>query len=108
MAEGQRLETQPAAEIVLPGINAKDKVLVADAEPALPVDSRLVARDHARKDGLTVEVLTDVLRTFVHIEVESYTVAGPVTEIAHRVPQRLPREDIQLTAGSSLWEHRLG
>ena len=67
VAESQRLESQPMAEIVLSGINAKDQVLVTDTELALPVYSRLITCDHSRNQSLTIEVLTDVLRPLVGI-----------------------------------------
>ena len=107
MAESQRLKSQPVTEIIHSGINAKDQVLVTDAELAFPVYSRLIARDHARDQGLTVEVLTDVLRTFVDIEIESDTVTGSMAEIAHRVPKRLTGQDIQLATGRSFRENGL-
>ena len=64
------------AEIVLSGINAKDQVLVTDTELALPVYSRLITCDHSRNQSLTIEVLTDVLRPLVDIQIESDPVAG--------------------------------
>lgn len=100
MTEGQRLETKPVAEIVLAGIDAKNHVLVTDSELALAVDSRLVTGDHSRDKGLTVEILTELLRPLMDIQVEPDAVAGTVTEIALDIPQRLPGQDVQLAAGS--------
>ena len=94
MAESQRLKSQPVTEIIHSGINAKDQVLVTDAELAFPVYSRLIARDHARDQGLTVEVLTDVLRPLVDIQIESDPVAGSVAEIALCAPERFAGQDI--------------
>ena len=90
VAEGQRLESQPMAEIILSGINAKNEVLVTDAELAFTVDSRLVARDHAGEQSLTVEVLTDVLRAFVNIQIKSdpWPVPWPKLRIAFQSGSR--------------------
>lgn len=107
MTEGQRLETKPVAEIVLAGIYAKNHVLVTDSELALAVDSRLVTGDHSRDEGLTVEILTELLRPLMDIQVEPDAVAGTVTEIALDIPQRLPGQDVQLAAGSPLREMAL-
>ena len=86
MTESQWLKTKPVAEIIFTCIDTKNKVLVTDAEFAFPVYSRLVTGDHSRKNGLTVEVLANILRPFVDIKIETDTVAGSVAEIALGVP----------------------
>ena len=95
------------AEIVLSGINAKDQVLVTDTELALPVYSRLITCDHSRNQSLTIEVLTDVLRPLVDIQIESDPVAGSVAEIALCAPERFAGQDIQLATSRPLRENSL-
>ena len=100
MTQGQGLETEPAAEIILTCIHTEDQVLMAHTMPSFAVDSRLVGSDHSREKSLFVEILPDVLRSFVDIQVETYSVSGPMTEITLRIPQRGPCKGIQLTTRS--------
>ena len=86
MTESQCLEPAPLAEIVRSAIDAKYQVLVADAILTLAVYSWLVGSYHTRNQWLAVEVLADILRTFVDVEIESYSVTGPMAEIALRGP----------------------
>ena len=106
MAEGQRLETQPVAELVGSVFDTKYEVLVPDAVDALAIDAGLVGRDHPREDGRAVEVLADVLGAFVDSEEESHPVAGAVAEVAAGAPQRAARKRVQLAARRPPREHR--
>ena len=75
---------------------------------ALPVYSRLIGSYHSGHQRLAVEVLADILRTFVDIEVEPYTVACPVAEIAFGGPERFTGKGIDLATCRSTREYRLG
>ena len=90
MTQGHGLEAEPATEIILSGIDTKQDILMTNTMAAFTVYSRLISGYHARKDGLVVEILADILRSLVDIEVESHPVAGSVAEITFGVPQRCP------------------
>ena len=83
MAKGQRLEAKPTAKVVLSGVNTKDEVLVTDPVSAFPVYSRLYRGHHPGQQGLLVEALPDVLRTFMHIQIETDAMTCPMSEITH-------------------------
>ena len=86
MAQGQRLEPQPPSEIVLTGIHAESEILMPDTVAAFPVYSRLNRSDHPRQQSLLVEILADVLRPFMDIEIKSHSMPGPMAEITLGVP----------------------
>lgn len=86
MTKGQRLETKPASEVILTGVNTEKNILMPNTMTAFPVYSRFIGSDHSRQNSLTVEILTDFLRAFVDVEVETHSVASPVTEIPLGVP----------------------
>lgn len=101
MAESQGLEAAPLAEIVPTGIDTKHQILVADAVLALTVYSRLVGSNHSRNQRLAVEILPDVLRPFVDVEIESHPMARSVAEIALGSPEWLASQCINLAASGS-------
>ena len=105
MTEGKRLEPEPGPEVVLPGADGEDEVLVADAETALPVDAGLVRGNHSGQKGLAVETWAYVLGPLVDVEVESHPMTRSVAEIAFGMPERFPRKDVQMAAGRPLREH---
>ena len=53
---------------------------------ALAIDAGLVGANHAGEERLRVEVLADVLRPLVNVEVEAHAVAGAVAEVAAGFP----------------------
>ena len=67
MTEGERFEPEPGPEVVLPGADGEDEVLVADAETALPVDAGLVRGNHSGQKGLAVETWAYVLGPLVQM-----------------------------------------
>ena len=65
-----------------------DNAFIGDSFPTTrnEVYSRFIGSDHSRQNSLTVKVLTDFLRAFVDVEVETHSVASPMTEIPLGVP----------------------
>ena len=105
MAEGKRLEGEPAAEVVLPGLDDQQQVLVAHAVLSLAVDARFVGEDHSRLQGYGVEVLPHILWPFVHAQEPAHAVAGAVAEVAFAAPEGLAGQGVQAAAGRPFREH---
>ena len=108
MAQREWLELQPGTEAAVSGFRNQDKVFVTDAEKALPVYPGFVGDYHSRHQGLAVETLADVVRTFVDVEVEAHPVAGTVAVIALGFPKGIPGQDIEMAACGPFGEHRPG
>jgi hypothetical protein len=86
VAEGQRLEAQPSSEIVGPKILAQEKIFMADAVKALPVNARLIGSNHPSLERNGVMVMTNLLRPFMDPEEKAYSVAGSMAEVAFMFP----------------------
>lgn len=101
MTECQVLETSPGAEIIGPGINAQDETFMPDPVHALAVQARFVGSYHSREERDLIEIVADFLGTFVDIEEETDSVAGPVAVVSVVLPERTPRSIVYLASGST-------
>ena len=104
MAECKGLEAKPGAELIVSQFLDQDKILVPHTVHTFPVDARLVGTDHPGKQGLGIEILPDVLRSFVNSEEKTHSVAGTVAEIAPGLPEGFPGHGVYLTTGSTARE----
>ena len=73
---------------------------------AFPIDTGLVGENHPGLQGHAVEILPQLLRTFVDIEEETHAVTGSVAEVALGLPQRFAGQGVYLAAGRSAGEDR--
>ena len=79
------------------------QVLDADAVGAGLVVAGLVRQDHAALERHGAE-LGDARRALVHRQIAADAVAGAVIEIEPGLPEKLPRERIELGAGGAVRE----
>src|SRR5216683_5545323 len=84
----------------------QDEIFDPDAISAGFIVAGLVRDDHPGQQRLTVCRLRDALRAFVHTEIAADTVPGAVVVIEPLLPQRPPREAVELRPRGALRKAR--
>lgn len=86
MAACKRLEIQPMTEFAAACFLAKDYILMPYSMHSLSVQSRFIGCDHTREKRLRIILISYGLRTFVHTEIITYSMACPMSKIAFCLP----------------------